>query len=487
MGKILKTTIKSGLINYIGVIIGFISLLFIQTKVLTESEIGVIRLILDKALLVMPFFLFGIHSVASRFYFYFENSKKEYNSFITFLFVAPLSLFVIGAIIYNLTNFSIEIPNIFHIFLVLFFLIYIQIFESYLSIKQKVVFPYFLRYIVFRLLYIVLIFLYYFNIITFDILKYFYVAIYLIHFLILITYFFKHLKYSFKIDFSFFNSPVFKEIITYCSFLILGAGSGVLVSKLDTIMLEGITNNQGFVGVYTIAFAMASVIEVPRRPILKLSIPLLSKNLKENKMLEVLKLYKQSAINLVIIGTVLFSLIWLNIDLIFNFIPNSDIYLKGKYVVFFLGLAKLFDLAVGVNNEILQSSKYYKWNIILMPLLAVVAISSNYYFISRFNIVGAAVATAISILLLNIARSFLVYYKMKLNPFDINYLKTISFLLLPFLLNYFFKTENIYINFVLNLLYVLLLVLLPLYKLKLSKEFNIVVDLLLKKLNFISK
>ena len=58
----LQNIFRTSIINYIGVAVSFVTILFIQTKILTEDEIGVIRLILDKSSLVLPFFLFGSHS-----------------------------------------------------------------------------------------------------------------------------------------------------------------------------------------------------------------------------------------------------------------------------------------------------------------------------------------------------------------------------------------------------------------------------------------
>jgi len=56
----------------------------------------------------------------------------------------------------------------------------------------------------------------------------------------------------------------------------------------------------------------------------------------------------------------LFLGIWCNIDSIFELIPNGEIYSPGKWVVFYIGLSKLFDMATGVNQEIVGTSKYYK-------------------------------------------------------------------------------------------------------------------------------
>lgn len=484
MSKILKNTVVTSIVNYIGVIIGFISILFIQTKVLTEDEIGIVRLILDKALFVFPFFLLGINYVSSRFYFHFEKDKNNYNSFISLLLGTPLITFVFGFFIFYYFKEKIDISNFYLISVVLFFTMYIQIFESYLNTKQKIIFPSFLKNILFRLLYIVLLILYYYTFINFIQLTYLYVSIYFVHFIILLFYFKNHLTFKYKYNSNIVKHPIFKDIVIFSSFMILGAGSGVFIARLDTIMIEGITNNPGFVGVYTVAIAMASIIEIPKRPIIRLALPMISKKLNENKLNDVLNIYKKSSINLLIVGSILFTLIWLNIDLIFFLIPNGDVYAKGKYVVFFIALAKLFDLAVGVNNEIIQSSKFYKWNMFLMPFLAVISISLNYYFISNYSYLGAAIATAISIYIYNVLRSILVYVKLNLNPFSSNYLKVIPFIFLPFILNYFISTNNLFFNAIINTLLVLVVLIFPVYKLKLSKDFNKIIEELLKRLQF---
>ncbi len=481
MENILKNTIKTSIINYIGIIIGVVSVLFIQTEILTEKEIGIIRLILDKSLLILPFFLFGISSVASRFYFYFENDENFYNGFITFLLGIPLVTLTTGYIISKLFNLSQNIANFQLLIYVLFFSLYILIFESHLSTKAKIIYPSFLRNILFRVIFLLILGLYYYEIIDYNKLLIFYTGIYFIHFSLLLIYFLKNLNYRFSINFSLFKHPAIKEIIPYSLFLFLGAGSGVLVTKIDTVMIEEITKSQAYVGIYTIALAIASFIEVPRRPILKLSLPILAKKIKEDKMDDVLSIYRKTAINLLIIGSIIFILIWFNLDLIFHLIPNGSIYAHGKYIVFFIGLAKLVDLAVGVNSEIILSSKYYKWNIFLMPFLGVISILLNYLLIKQFGYTGAAIATLFSFVLFNFFRTILVLVKLNLSPFTLNYLKVLPLMFLTFLLNYFFKTDSLFLNSLLSITLVLLFFVLPIYKFRLSADFNKIINAILNK------
>lgn len=478
MGVIIKNSIKSTLVNYIGVLIGLVSVLFIQTKVLSDSEIGAIRLILDKAILVMPFFIISLDAIVPMFYFHFEKQKQHYGSFISLLLIIPIITVFIG---YLLLYKFWYLPHFNLIVIVLLSNIYISIFESYLSTKSIILFPTIARNIVQKLLFIAFLFLYYFNIIDFTGVLYGFVFSQLVHFLLLFYNFKNNLTYPITANLSITKMPIFREVLTYGGFLLVGAGSGILVNKLDTVMIEGITKSDALVGIYTIALAIATVIEIPKRPIIYLIVPIIAKQLSENKLEEVGVLYKKSAINLMIVGSVLFSLLWLNIDFIFSLIPNGEVFAQGKNIVLFLSLAKLIDLALGINSEIIQNSKYYKWNLVLMPFLAVVSIASNYYFISKYGYIGAAFATFLSIFLYNILRTIIVYYTLKLNPFNANYFKVIPFLLIPFLLNYFLKTDSPFMNAFINTFLVAAFMVLPIYKLNFSEEFTGLVNTSLKK------
>ena len=313
-----------------------------------------------------------------------------------------------------------------------------------------------------------------------------FVLLNLIHLLFIATYFKKHLNYSFKLNFSFRKHHKFKEIMTFCLFMILGTGSGVLVTKLDTVMLESITSNKGFVGIYTIALSIAAFIEMPRRPISQITVPIIAKDLANNNIEKVSILYKKSSLNLMIIGAVMFSLIWINIDFVLNLIAstsNNDTYKTGKYIVFFLGLAKLFDLALGINSEIIHNSKYYKWNIILMPFLAIITIALNYYFITKYNsATGAAIATFFSILLYNIMRTILVSVKLKMLPFSKEYFLTIPFIFIPFILDYTILPieMNIWLKMIFDSFFVILFFCLPVYLLKISPDINKMVNSILR-------
>ncbi|MFV8227134.1 hypothetical protein, partial [Christiangramia aquimixticola] len=95
------------------------------------------------------------------------------------------------------------------------------------------------------------------------------------------------------------------------------------------------------------------------------AMPVIADHFSKNRLNEINLLYKQISNRQLYICLLLFALIWSSIDEIYHFVPNREIYQAGKWVVFYIALGKLFDVAFSVNSEILVFSKFYRSNLIL--------------------------------------------------------------------------------------------------------------------------
>jgi len=186
------------------------------------------------------------------------------------------------------------------------------------------------------------------------------------------------------------------------------------------------------VAFYTVAFFIGNAIKVPGKSVSTISIPLLAKAWEKQDYKEIQTLYTKSSVNQLIIGGVLFLCIWLNIDEIFSLLPLK--FQGGKYVVFYIGLSQLFNIASGVNGAIIINSKYYKYDLYTNLLLVGITIASNLILIPKYGIDGAAMATAISVLLFNLIRLVLIKVKMNMHPFSLNSFKTLLVLFIIYYL-----------------------------------------------------
>ena len=124
-------------------------------------------------------------------------------------------------------------------------------------------------------------------------------------------------------------------------------------------------------------------------------------------------------------------MVWCSVDSLFFL--QKPIYSNGKMVFLILGLMRIIDMLFGVNGQIINISKLYRFDTYSSLVLALVAIFANYLFIPQFGINGAALATAISVVLFNLVRYFFVYNKLKIQPFDWNTLKVLLLLTIAFI------------------------------------------------------
>ncbi|MHC2993807.1 hypothetical protein OB13_20315, partial [Pontibacter sp. HJ8] len=205
----------------------------------------------------------------------------------------------------------------------------------------------------------------------------------------------------------------FREILYYGLFTFMGNISVTIITTVDQIMIS--SYSLGDNGVYTTAFFITSAIMVPARSIFKIAFPQVAEYWKEKDMTGMAKLYKQITLINLIIGLLLFIGIWANIDNLFSFMPET--YRAGKYVVLFLSMARIIDLATGINGIILATSEKYRWDLLFNVVLAGLTIWTNYVFIPIYGINGAAFASMLSYVTINLLRLFFVQGIYKMQPF----------------------------------------------------------------------
>jgi O-antigen/teichoic acid export membrane protein len=178
-------------------------------------------------------------------------------------------------------------------------------------------------------------------------------------------------------------------------------------------------------GTYGILLFMANTIEIPSKSMYQIGGPVISSSIAHGEMKNVENVYKKSSINSLLVGILLFSILWAVLYNIFDLMPNNEDFYIYKNVFLFLCLGKLVDMTFSLNTHIIVYSKYYKYNLVFVLVLAVANLVLNYFFIREFGLTGAAMATALSMILYNITKLFFIKYRFKLWPFSINTLKVI--------------------------------------------------------------
>ncbi len=444
MGIIIRQSFKSSIVSYIGLLIGVINVLFVSTTFLTSEQIGLTQAILSYSIIFSTFSAICLPGIINRFFAYYKSTELMHNGFFTFLIVIG----VVGSLIFVIVFYYLEFffRNIYFEKSPLLFAYYNQILfltvlvgwqgilEAYIRAHLRIVVPAIIREIILRLINIALIIMFGFHWLSLSQFINLWVLSYLIINLLLIIYINFLGKFFLITKFNGFSKSRLKEMFNYGLLTTLPLLSWLIIYKVESIFLPAYSKGLSNLGIFTIASQFALAIEIPRRTVSQISLPILAEAWKNNNIKNINEVYKKSSLNLLIIGLFLFLGIWLNIDDIFSLLPQGKFYQTGKFVVFWIGLARVVDMATGVNSEILSNSKYYKYDFIFIIFLSVVITLLNYFLIPIYNINGAALSTFISILIYNVAKLLLIFLKTNLNPFNVDTIMALGIGLITFVI-----------------------------------------------------
>lgn len=474
MGIVANQSIKNTVITYIGFAIGAINTLFMYAQFLGDTYYGLVGFILSTANILMPIIALGAQSTLIRYYSLYKTDDEKQKLF-SFLLILPLLigllLYLLGLFFYEDIALSVSKRNkivynyVWIIPIIAVFMAYFEVFYAWAKIHYQSVFGNFVKEVLLRILISFFLVLVYFKNITPHQFIYSLLIIYGLCALIMKIYAFyiRFPKFTFKFPYN------VSSIFAYSLFIVLSGSIANLMLELDKFMLNFymIIDNIAY---YSVAVFIATVVAVPGRAMHQIVHPITAKLMNDGKWKELNLLYKQTSNTLQVIGGLLFLLIIININQLYNLLPN--VYEKGMYVVFIIGISKYIELVLGNNNAIIFNTKYYKTILLLGLFLIVIAIVLNIYFIPKWQINGAAFATFFSILIYSLLKLFFVVYKLKLFPFTKNTFFSFLILLISVLVFYFW---NFNYHSIINI--ILKTVLASIFYLSLHYAFSISLDI----------
>ncbi|MDH8702280.1 O-antigen/teichoic acid export membrane protein [Dysgonomonadaceae bacterium PH5-43] len=492
MGIVIRQSIKGSLATYVGTIIGILTTLFIIPKYIGEELLGLTRVLFEAGVLFATIFQLGASSSVIKFFPYFKSKDKHNNGFFFYLIAlvtVGFLLFVPAFLILKepISNFFSEKSPLFVDYLywvipLTFFLLYWITFEIYSIVLMRIAIPKFIREIVVRLLLVVVYVLYALGFLNLTGFIVAFICVYGIVMMIAFFYISRIGSVSLKHDSKFITPSLKKDFTSYTSFLLIGSIGSSLVGKIDLFMISA-EMSLAWAGIYSIAFYMANVIEIPSRSISAISAPIVAEALNKENYEEAGAFYKKVSLHQLLIGSSLFILIWINLDNAFAIIPNGEVYSSGKWVVLFIGLAKLVEMTFGFGGIMINFSKHYKWNLFFTFFITFVTIAFNALLIPRLGISGAAIATFITYIICFGLQQILVLVTMKVHPYSIGFLKILAVMFVAFGLNYILPTlNNVWIDSIYRTLIVVAVSGTLIYVLNISEEANNLIKSTIKKL-----
>lgn len=475
MGIIVNQTIRNTIITYIGFTIGAINTLFLYTNFLNPVYYGVVGYVLSASTILMPILAFGTQNTLIKFFSSYRD-KLQQQSFTGFVFLLPLlvsiPVAVVGIAGYRwfvtivASKNQILEPYVWTIYLLAFFMAYFEVFYAWAKVHFKSVYGNFLKEVYHRVAVMLLLFGVSLNWIAIETFIYLLVVVYGSRMVLML------------VSAIWIKKPVLKwrlphnywSVLKYSLLIILTGSIAAVLLDVDKVMLgqfKAIEN----IAYYNVAVFMAMVIAVPARAMHQITYPISSALMNSKNMNDLEILYKKSSINLFLIGGLIFLLIVLNVNAMYELLPEN--YSGGVLVVFLISLAKLFDNLMGNNNAIIFNSDYYHMVLFFGLLLACLTVVLNMIFIPIWGLNGAAFATFFSLVIYNLTKIYFVYRKLAIQPFT--KFTGLAALSIGFIFALFFWWDFDFhpiVNILLKSLMITVLFLLSVYYMKLSEDIN---------------
>ena len=495
MGIIVNQSVKGTAYVYIGVLLGFITTGILLPRIYSTDQVGLLKILVAYSSLIATFGTLGINGVTFRLFPFFNDEKQKHHGYLANILIIGLIGFLLTtALILLLKPLLVElsikksalfVEYINYLIILVFFQIFFSILDAYYSALLNSVHGTFLKEVFQRILIIVSIGLYFFDVFDFHQFILLYIASISIPTLYIIITLIRKKHFSLHTEFKFLNKGLLLSIGAVSLFNVLNGFSLIIIQNVDVIMINSMVGLSA-TGIYSVCFFFGVIVNLPARSIIKIANIVVSQAWKENNLNVIRDIYNKSCLTLFIVGLLLFIGLWANIDNIFHIIGPD--YISGKWVIFFIGLSSLFDMITGANGSILGTSKYYKVQTVFLLILVIILVIANLLLIPVLGITGAAIGSTIALATLNLLRYLFMIYKYKMQPFNIKFV----YIAIIGAASYFLSTflpplSNYIVDIFIRSALLMILFCVPVYLLKISPDVNAKMDEILRILKIIKK
>ncbi|MBL0329764.1 MAG: oligosaccharide flippase family protein [Bacteroidetes bacterium] len=447
MSTIKKQGIQNTLITYIGVVIGFVSLMFIQPNLLKPEELGLTRILVAAASLLATILPLGVSSITTRYFPFFRNEDKRHHGYFGFMMLFPLvGTIVCGVLVYSFKDMIVrqyveQSPMFTYYFdLILPFATIMGVnmaLNAYSSSLFKTTIITFLEGILSRVLFIVLIVFYYFKLLSLSQFIHLFVFSYLLQTIWMCGYLYKIDRPSLKIDNHYLRGVGLNKLIGYGLFLTLSNVASLSLKHLDAVII-GKYWDLSYVGVFAVAAYISLIIEIPLNSLERISHSKVAQAFANEDFESIKKIYYQSVKYLMLVSGILLVGIISNVHELLGLLPEE--YHKGATVTIISCCAAFLNVSTGVNTSIIFNSPKYLYGTVLLIVLMVLALIFNLWLIPVYGMIGAALVTGALAVLYNVTKFLLILIFYKMQPYDLSSLKILLVIGLSFGITFLLPT-----------------------------------------------
>lgn len=426
------------IINYVGILIGIFSTLFIYPE--NKEFLGIIRYVESISQILFPIMVLGASHALINFYPALNEENKNrlfnYSVFsVGLLSVATFLVLLLASPFFNWGN----LQYFYFAFPIAVALAFVELFKRQATNLQKLAVPTLFEKIIPKIALPVVFVLLLHKSLSVNVSIGYYIISYVLMFVLIAAYLFKNYKFRFNFDFKpLYTELSRKEYFRYSLYAFAGSFGSFFAFRIDSLMIPEFLSFDAN-GTFNIGVTLASALAIPATGVFTLYAPIISNYLKTDNLKELNVKYIEVAKMLFCIGALLYSCIFLGIHFLFELLPTYESLAPSIPIILILGFNVLINMATGFNSEIISYSKYYRFNLISIFVLIILNVGLNLFFLKCTNlgIVGVAYSSLISMSIFNAAKLLFIYRTFKLFPFDYGFLKLALLFLVTGVVVYF--------------------------------------------------
>ncbi|MGB0175876.1 MAG: lipopolysaccharide biosynthesis protein [Owenweeksia sp.] len=433
MGQLGRQSIFSFFSSYAGIVLGMLNKVLLFPIVFYEHEEywALLELYVAYASIISTMAHFGMPRVLQRFYPGMEEEDKPRFLGYTLIYTLIGSV-LIGFLMYFLqdpisrwaTDGSAEFSFFREHYVLLLVLTTVMVFFDYLGgiliSNFRSHLPIFLNSVSLRIGVSLCIAAFYIFGFSREVFMYLFISVYLVNVFIAGIYLFRKKLLHFT-----FRGTIEKQgYLQFGMFSVMAGTSGWLLNFMDTLFVGKYFFAQ--VTLLVVAKYIANIVHMPARAVVQASVPVISRAWKLNDKEQLGLIYRKTALTELLVGGLIFLVIWINIDLFLTFFRNPE-YRGIKYVFLVFALGRLVDLSTGSNSAIISNSHHYRFSLYANIGLVITAVLLNFWLTPVYGIIGAAAALSIAITINNIAMVYYLWVKEHIQPFTKVHLLVLGF------------------------------------------------------------
>lgn len=435
MGIVRKQALANTIFSYIGVALGYLNLIILFPAYFTSEQFGLVNLIISVSVIYANLSSIGLVSTVPRFFPFFKSEDKEHRGFLSYILVIGISGFLIFTILYLflkplIISAYIEKSKMFidYYFLLIplsLFTLLFNVLEAVARAVFRTGFATLIKEVFLRLFTTVDIILFVMRIFTFEQFVYFYILVNGLCAVLLLLQIIFSKEFHFKFNFRTLSKSKLFELLKYGGYLFLSSAAMIIGQSGADVLILGSMVGLSIVGAYTIYMRIATLIYVPMRALSKISVPIIANCWKNNDTKQIADIYKRTSLIQLIFGCLIYIGVIINKHNLFYFLKKPE-YIDSFNIFYFVGIAVLIDISVGLNSEIITNSSKYKFDTLFNLILLFVSISVNFLLIPEFGGVGAAIAAIASFFTFNFIKWLFIVINFKMQPLDYRQLIVIA-------------------------------------------------------------